>query len=332
MIWHSVPLHAQITPDLFPEDLSTEGDLTRTFCQPGVLGKSRSKGLEVVYGNRGSGYYNGENFELTDRPSNYRRWESLKISLKVPIIIKDELKILIGYKYYGEYFNFDRIGNDFSTVINGLNTSPLKSNNFSVIVSRSLDERRYLAVRFRYGLNGNYKGFLKNDQRYAAYNLLGIYGIKPNENFEWGVGLTFSKNFRRFIVLPLVVVNKNFNEKWGMELVLPGLAYMRYNASEKDILLGGLEFNSKNFRLDIAEPSLPNLDYAYNQSHILSSIRYQRQLFPWVWASIQAGYLFNFSTRFEAKNSNTTAFELTPSNDLFFKIGIFISPESSTKK
>jgi len=320
--------HAQIKPDLFPEDFSTEGDIGRTFCQPGVIGKSRSKGLEIEYGNRGSGFYKGEGFELVDRPSNFRKWENIKISAKIPVLLKEDLKILIGYKYYGEYYNFNRVGNDFSRVIDQLNTTPLKSNNFSLIVSKSFNENRYLAVRFRYGLNGNYSGFIKNDQRYAMYSLLGMYGIKPSENFEWGIGVNFSKNFRRFIAIPLILINKNFNPKWGMELVLPGLVNLRCNVSDKDIILGGFEFSSNNFRLDVPDATLPDLDYAYNQTHILGSVRYQRQLFPWVWTSVQVGYLFNFATEFESKNAQTTSFELEPTDNMFFKIGIFVSPES----
>lgn len=320
-------LSAQVNSDLFPEDLSTEGVITPTFCQPGVLNKSRSKGLELEYSSRGTGHYDGENSTVSSRLANYQKWESLKLALKIPVVLRDELKVLIGYKYYAEYFDFNRIDSDFSKTIGQLNTTPLKSNNFSVIISRSLDENRYIAFRARYGLNGNYDGFINFDSRYAVYNIFGIYGVKPHENFEWGIGLTFSKNARRSIVIPIVLINKNFSEQWGMELVLPGLAYMRYNLSDKDILLGGLEFSSKNFRLDISEPALNELDYAYNQSNILASLRYQRQLFPWVWTNLQFGYVHNFKTRFVAKNSITPGFDLQPIGSIYFKIGVFVSPE-----
>lgn len=327
------PIFGQIIPEVPQVDIDVEDiEQVRTFCQPGIRNKSRSKGLEIIYGNRGSGQLSNSKLETGEQQNKYSKWDHLQVKLKAPIIIKDDFKLLAGYKYYQEGFNFTEIGTAFPSVISNINENNLRSSSFSLVINKSLNERSYVALQLRYMVSGNFSGLAKYGDRYATYRVLAMYGVKPSVDLEWGFALNVSKNFRRFNVIPFFILHKNFNDKWGLEALLPGFIYARYNLKPGNILLGGIEFGNKNFRLDIPQEGGEELDYAYNQSHLKALVKYQRRVIPWLWVSAQVGYQYNLNTRFEAKNTNTTSFSLRARNAPYFKVGLFVSPHSKEDK
>ena len=316
----------------YESDIDVHNLKEKNFCQPGVQNKSRSKGLAIRYGYLGSGSLNSETDETGNSNNEFSKYENLEIKIKIPIIVKENLKVLIGYKFYQEGFDFTEIGSTNFTAISDININSIKQSSFSLIVNKSLNERNYLALQLRYTLSGNFSGVGSFKNRFAAYRVLGVYGIKPNEDFEWGIALSVSQSFRRFNVIPFVLLYKNFSPKWGFEALLPGFAFMRYNASPQDILLGGLQFGNKNFRLQIPEEGTEGLDFAYSRSNLKAAIKYQRRIIPWLWTSLQVGYQYNFNSRFEAQNDITPEFDLRLSNTPYIQVGLFVSPHKKVDK
>ncbi len=322
----SVSLIGQIKPEFFPEEVLTSENQIKCYCKPGVRNKSRSKGLLVSYRWLGASTFDPEDNSFTEPLSKYTRLQNITVDFKAPILNMDNLKLLAGYKYNAEYFDFKRFGEDFNKVFQELDNEQFKSNSLSMILSKPLDETRYLAFRFRYSTNGDYDNFISFKSKYSIYKLLGIYAMKPNEDFEWGIGLNISKSFRRTNILPFVVINKNFNEKWGIESALPGFIFIRHNLDINNILLGGVEYGSQSYRFDFRSSIDETISYDYNHSEIITSIQLEHQLAPWFWANLKTGYQLNFSSDFEGKSDFSPTFNAEPSNAFYFKIGIFLSP------
>jgi len=319
-------IFAQVKPDFFPEDISPEGIAVRCFCKPGVQNKSRSKGLEISYSWLGNGTFKDEEGKFTAPLSQYKTWQQLEIDLKVPVINKDNLKVLLGYKYRSESFDVSRFGGDFTETFQGLDASNLKNSSLSAIVTKPLNATKYLALRLRYTASGNYSGLMDFGSDYAIYKGLALFGVKPDEDFEWGIGLGVVSSYRKTTVLPLFLYNRNFNERWGLESALPGYIFGRYNLSRKSILLFGAEYNSDSYRMKVKQVGNGVLDYALNHSEVLGMLRLEQQIAPWVWGNVKAGYQLNFSSDFESKSVGTTSFQVEPSDGFFFQIGVFISP------
>lgn len=316
-----------------PEDLGTPGGgVVRCFCKPGVKNKSRSKGLELSYITRGSGTLENQGNQISEPFTTYDNWTKFEFDLKAPIINSSSFKLLVGYKYTSEKLNINNIGNDFSEIFNFLKNENLKSSNFSAIVTKPLNEKNYIAFRMRYTANGNYNGIFNFENENAIYKAMGVFGIKKREDFEWGIGINFSKSFRRTNVLPFIIYNRTFVNNWGIEAAFPGYLYMRYNYSPKSIFLMGTEYASDSYRVDGLELNNDPMDYAFNHSEILFLFRWEQKIVPWVWGNLRAGYQLNFSSDMEAKNSRTTAFQFDSTDTPFFEIGIFISPPNSVLK
>lgn len=323
-------LTAQVKPNFFPEDIPSTGVEQMCFCKPGVSNKSKSRGLELSYTWFAGSDYISDIDERT-RLSNFNKFQNIKFSIKIPVIYKGSTTLIIGYKFLSDYYDFERIGDDFTEIFQVMDLRALKSNTFDAIVTHSLNETRYIAARLGYASNGNYREWLNFDKRHAIYKFLGLYAIKPNENFEWGFGVTGSASFRRTSLVPFIIYNRTYNDRWGLESIFPGYMYARYNLGISDILLAGVEYSSRSYRIDIHRPMRQNLDYALNQSAIVLSTQLDHQFSPWVWANIKVGYRLNLDSEFGGKNDLTTSFDADVSDAPFIQMGIFLSPPDSFK-
>jgi hypothetical protein len=319
-------LFGQAKPNFFPEDISHEVLEIRCYCKPGVRNKSRAKGLEISYTWLGGGTFREEEGILTPPLTEYGHWQRIDFDIKAPVINKDHLKVLLGYKHHTESFAINTLGADFTETFRELGATNLKNNNLSLIVSKPLNETKYLAFRVVYALNGNYSGLFGFGNEYAVYKALGLFGIKSSEDFEWGFGASFSRTFRRASILPFLLYNRNFGNRWGVESVFPAYIYLRHNLKPGTILLLGTEYNSDSYRMKVNVPNNDELDYALNHSEIIGTVQLEQQISPWVWANAKVGFQMNFRTDFESKALTTTPFNVEPTNGLFLQFGVFISP------
>lgn len=305
-----------------------------SLCKPGVLNKSRSKGLLLEYGLNGGYNYTVQNeFVQSNNNSEVEYSNNFKAKVKVPIINATGLKLLAGYEYEVEKLYFDEINGLESNVFESLDGKRLKTNKFTLYGSKSLNDKHYAIFRVRVAYNGDFEAWNDFDNRYATYSAAGIFGVKPNDNLEWGIGLTYSNNPERTRVLPFLIYNRTFNDKWGLETVLPVQIYGRYNANKDCILLFGSEFRSKNYSVDL-NTNAQALSSTYNFRHaeILFQTSLEQHLFSWVWLNVKAGYQLPLRSRFNNVTLPEYSFRAKPGGQPYFRIGLFLSPSSNAVK
>ena len=320
------PVSAQIRPIFVQEDIE-EGEIKPIcYCKPGVRNKSRTKGLSLTFSNSEGGAFEGEEEELNPPLTSFKHNQSIELSIKAPVVLRDNFNLFVGYKLFKESFKIDNPGNQYANVLSTLRGESLRSSTLSLSIAKPLDETHFIVASLRYTSSGNYGQFMTFGKQYGIYKFYGIYGIKKTEDNEWGVGVSANKSFRRTTVLPFVFFNKNFNSRWGIEAVLPSSIFGRCNFNDGTIALFGAEFGSKSYRLEEENNEVDPFDFAYNHSELMFSARVERQLTTWVWANLRAGYRMNFSSDFESKNSNYSDFRVEPTNGMFIRLGLFLSP------
>ena len=325
---HTLIFVGQTLPDFVPDDIDPQSTNIQAFCKPGLDNTSRSRGLDLSYTMNTASRFTEEKTPLSESLTSINSLRNLLFDLKIPIINKDGFKLLLAYKYVQDDYDLGAIGADFSTVFSGLENEVLKGNDYGIIISKSIDENKYLAFYGKYGAKGNYEKWTSFDPKYAIYKARLLFGKKPKEDYEWGIGLNFTSSFRNTTMLPFIILNKNFNDKWGFESVLPAYALMRYNLDKKNIFLGGMQVAGQTFRVDLPNDSMPDMpfDYSINRSEIRVTALWERQIVPWIWTSAQLGYQFHFTTKFEAKNDVSPTFDVDPTNSIFFNLSLFLSP------
>lgn len=318
---------AQDRPVFFPEDVDHNILRLKCLCKPGVVNKSRSRGLELSFLHTFTNKLEEEEgFPLTT-PLSKLSLQNIIFKLRGPIINREGFKLIIGIRSTPEQYNFQRIGADYASIFKRLDDRDLKSAGFDALVVKSWNERVYTSFRVRNLYNGDYDGIINFSNRYAIFNVSGIFGIKQDDYKEWGIGLSFSKSFRRTIALPFLLYNQTLNEKWGLEMILPALISVRRNLAENSILLLGTQYNSRSYSIEIEDNA--SQIFNLNHSEIRTSLMLEQRLHPWIWMDFTFGFQYNFSTDFEAKDDNASSFQVEPGSAPFFKIGIFVSPPDS---
>lgn len=320
-------LCAQETPITFPEDVGPNTVGIRYYCKPGVKGKSKSRGVEISYKYTGPAKIVGKNDEVEASTGKIKNHQAVTIKVKAPLINKPGFKLLIGYNHQPEVFHFNQYGSDFSNQFSHVSGQRLKNNALSLTSVKSF-KTSYLTAKFNVASNGDYNNFMNFNKRYLAYNLILAYGIKKNSDLEYGFGIAATSSFNRKRVLPFFIYNRSFNKKWGIESVLPVRVMGRYNLDNKTIFLGGAQYNSKNFSITTPDPvdNVGNI-YHLNHAEINTFLRVERNLSPWMWISAEAGYQYNLGSDFQsASDPMAPSFNVNAENNMFFKIGFFITP------
>jgi hypothetical protein len=296
------------------------------YCSPGVANKSRSRGIEFSYQSSRVGRWNGVNGINSYSLDGI---EALTIKAKVPLLLKPGFTILAGYSYQPEDIGMETsLGNDFPVLL-PIDDTRLKSHGLALYAIKSLDARHYMALRFKINSSGDYRGFLNFDRAFVSYSAIAAYGIKPHKDLEYGFGLSFSKNFRRTLVLPFMFYNKNFNDKLGIEATIPTDINLRWNMNQKTNLLVGYNLSGSDFGVNLATDfnngAQTNL-FVLQHSEILAGFSLERQVVPWVWVNFKGGYQFNLNTRVQSMMPGIDDLRFRPDNGMYFRVGFFISP------
>jgi len=319
---------SQTRPDFFPDNLDNSRELgIKCYCKPGLSYQSRSRGAEFVYQYNGARTYrNTEDMQTGNIPSEVKSSYLLSANIKVPLLNKEQYKLLLSFKHTQERFNLSSFGQDFENIFNEFGNANFKHSAIGVIFSHSYNEYNYIAVRGRYVSNGNYARLMDFDSKYSFYNILAFWGRKKTDNLEWGAGVRFGKNIEgENRIIPFIVYNRNFSDKWGIESVLPSFIFLRYNPSLKTILFAGIEIESQNFAFDLESntPTDPNT-YIFDYSRVLLSASVEKKIIDWVWFEVKAGFAMPFNSQFDSVE--LPSFEVDPNDYFAFKFGLFISP------
>lgn len=315
----------------FSEGISTSKELG--MCAPGIINKSRSRGLDFSYT-----YINGGDFRdiAIDgfTPESIESLTRLNFKLKAPLINRPDFKLLLGFSHEAETFTFT--GPNLlepSSVFKEVHSERMNTSGIGLYAVKPIDASRYTALRLKVSYNGDYDQLINFENRYRAISGTWAYVYKKHEDFEWGFGLSLNSNFRRTLALPFLIYNRNFNENWGVESVFPAVIQVRRNLNKKTILMGGYTFNSRNFSIDKDDSQGNNpAIYHLNHSELQFGLSLERKIAPWVWMNTKAGFQYNFDTRLEATNPEFNSYRVKPPHTPYFSLGIFLSPPDSMMK
>src|SRR5688500_8659346 len=86
-----------------------QGDTTRMFCDPKLEGMARSKGFSILYERSLDARITSTSPDTSvgNGSATIRRNNKLDIKLKIPVWNKPNLKVIVGFKYFFEEFNFE---------------------------------------------------------------------------------------------------------------------------------------------------------------------------------------------------------------------------------
>jgi len=304
----------------------------KKYCIPALKGVPVGKGASLEYQTMPN-----IEIETIDKTGNFGNSEntiknnsSIEAKLKIPIVNKPYLSIIGGLKYTFEEYHFENLDVNANPFYRSLEDKALKSIGANITIIKPMRSNKFWVLRASANLNGDYSGNPSGSLTdYLKFSISPALGWKVNDNFSYALGVSYNYRFGSPLIVPVVAINKNFNEKWGIEAVLPLIIKSRYQYNSGLNWLNKIEVDGASYKLNNLEPALINYNNIHlHRSAIQLSTRVEKRLVGWLWAASEVGYHKNLT--YNVTNSNLSnkdiIFENNLKSGLLFNASLFLSP------
>jgi hypothetical protein len=312
-------------------DCLSQKDSTRKFCNPSLEGMARSKGFSILYERALDAKITStsEDTSIGNSSATIGRNNKFDFKLKIPVWNRPGFKVVIGFKYYFEEFNFNSPEGLSYPLYQNLEDKNLKSIGGNINILKPLNETKYLGFRLNGDLNGDYNAKEFGKSSFLKYSIAAIYGWKKCETKTVGIGIYHSYTFGKRSFYPVLAYANTYSKHWGIEALLPASFKVRHNVTEKTLFYAGYEVEGSAYHLRIDNPPLSQYkSLELRRSNIRFTIDFEQEIYDFLWFGITAGLRqpisLNLSKEASARNEDliTNKLALAP----FFNASIFIVP------
>ena len=236
------------------EDYSNYGEVdgVKRYATQKVLNQTPAKIISLGYDYTGEFHMPGiriaENItQLDDR--HVSQVNVFRAQLNIPVIATNKLIWQLGANYWGSQFQIENAGSNSFT--KSLNQSSLISAGINTTIFKPLNETNFIILQASADINGLFTQESKISSNALTLSATAIYGWKKSEKNMIGTGIARTYRAGRLIYVPVLFWNKTFNDKWGMELLIPAKGYVRYNINTSNMIQAGFELEGNQFSMPI---------------------------------------------------------------------------------
>jgi Domain of unknown function (DUF6268) len=299
------------------------------YCVPALNGMPIGKGASFEYQRLPS-----IDIETIDKTGNFGNSKntinsnnSIEAKLKIPLLNKPYLNILGGFKYTFEEYHFENtISNTFYA---NLEDRGLKSIGANVTVIKPTRTNKFWVFKANADLNGDFDRNSDNMKDFLKFSISTALGWKVNDNYSFTLGISFNYRFGSPLLLPVVAFNKNLNEKWNIEAILPVFVRSRFHYNDGLYWLNTIEIDGASYKLNNFSNEFSLYDNLHlHRSDIQYTTRMEKKVIGWLWVASEVGLRKNL--RYNLTNSNkandNVIFENTLKSAFLVNVSLFISP------
>jgi hypothetical protein len=264
-------------------------------------------------------YKKDSSTNYTDKINNMG---GLRTTLTYLAYSTNKLILSIGATYWGSKVNTKAVGNN--AINTQLYNNTMHIEGLNVLMFKPLNSKNFIIAQAN--ADGSY---ISNDNTWRltkksiTYYGSAMYGWKKSDYNMIAVGASYTYRLGRPLVVPILFWNKTFNERWGMELLLPARGHARYNFSTNSMLLAGFELEGQQF-------DLGKTNYYMQRGEIKPRLALEQKLKGFIWLSAQLGYRIGYRMIAVDKYNGGTKNEVLINNwgnSPYINIGInFVSP------
>ena len=282
----------------------------RRYCSPKIEGLSPAKLISIGYDYQGgyglgAGTF-GNKADDKDWPQdsvNVLNSRGLRLGFNIPVIARTNLVWQMGANYWEQRYAIEGLNGEPSSsphpLIQSLQENGLRTLGVNTTLFKPLDDRRFLLFQGSADLNGNFSLPGLMPLKYLKYSAALIYGIRPNEKKQWGLGIARTYRVGELNYIPVFLFNwTDRSNKWGSEILFPARAHVRYTFNPRNMLFGGFELEGQSYRLwdspSMMSYNLRGEDLEIRRGEIRLRAMYEFSLKDFVWMSVQAGYRINY--------------------------------------
>jgi hypothetical protein len=303
------------------------------YCIPALKGIPIGKGASLEYERIPNISINTRDNtgDFEDSKNTIKSNNHIEAKLKVPIVNKSYLTILAGIKYTFEEFHFENLEENSNPYYKSFEDRALKSIGANLTIIKPTKSKKFWILRASANFNGDYDNNSSEKlSDYLKFSISPALGWKINDNFSYALGISYNYRFGSPLILPVIAINKNFNDKWGMEVVLPLIIKSRYIHNSGLNWLNTIEIDGAAYKLNnINEPNLLQYNNIHlHRSAIQFTTRIEKRIVGWLWVASEAGFQKNLTSNITDSNRSKKEiiFENTLKSSVLFNISLFISP------
>lgn len=316
------------------ESTGSKGD-TKVYCSQKIIGLSPSKLLSVGFD------FVGANKLTLDTLSNYLNTETdinynygTRFAANFPVISNNKVILSLGVSYLDFKYNFKN-KNQYNPIIKPLSDYGLRSYGVNATLFKPLNSKYFLILQTNADLNSAYKFETPNANELKVSGAA-LFGVKPHERRQYGFGVTRSYRGGGVMYTPVILYNYTFkNKKWGVEMLLPAKANVRYTINSRNLLFAGFELEGNSYYMKSIKTdfNLPFNNSQLKRSEIRPRITYEFSVYKFLWLSLQAGYRLDYrfnldeGDKYRTSSSKPYIMENKLSGAYYFNISLnLVSP------
>ena len=282
----------------------------RRYCSPKIEGLSPAKLISIGYDYQGGyglgagAFGNKDNEKVWPQDSvNVLNSRGLRLGFNIPVVSRTNLVWQMGANYWEQRYAIEGLNGEPSNsshpLIQSLQENGLRTLGVNTTLFKPLDDRRFLLFQGSADLNGDFSLPGLMPLKYLKYSAALIYGIRPNEKKQWGLGIARTYRVGELNYIPVFLFNwTDRSNKWGSEILFPARAHVRYTFNARNMLFGGFELEGQSYRLwdgpSYNSYNLRGEDLEIRRGEIRLRAMYEFSLKDFVWISVQAGYRINY--------------------------------------
>lgn len=291
-------------------------ETVKRYCTPKVIGLSPAKLITAGYDMALSHQINYKDIDTfsSGQTGNVNNYNGVVIGANLPVLSNNKILINLGGSFVNSNYSFsnDTLNNPLlKTLDKGIRTLSLNTTIF-----KPLNQKTFILTFLSGEYNGNNTFRSWHSLSLSKLTVLGIFGWKFNDRFQFGIGATQTYRAGGKSYLPAILYNyTSKNEKWGIESLLPARFHHRYSFNRRTMLLSGFEIVGGSYHLanrdnyfpqtgskigEIDNYSSDNLEL--RRSEIRLRFDFQRALSDFIWIGAQAGYIVNYKFNLDSGN------------------------------
>lgn len=300
------------------------------YCNQKVINQLPQRILSIGYEQQGGFMMPGVRTDATSsavQDFKVNQVSAIRAQANVPVISNTKLIWQLGVNYWSSKFEIDNPNNNsFATVLeNGAMTSA----GLNTTVFKPLNEKNFVVVQASYDLNGVFQRWGDVTSQASTISGTVIYGWKISDRNMIGTGISRTYRAGQVLHIPVLLWNKTFNERWGMELLLPARGHVKYNFSTTNILQLGFELEGGQFLMNL--PNSQNGQVFIQRGELKPRVVWDKKITGFIWLSAQAGlrynYRFDVMNQYDAKEQAQQYFSSALGNPFYFNFSLnFVSP------
>ncbi len=319
------------TTDNFDYSKFGEAEGVKRYCTQKVLNQSPQKIISIGFDRYGSFVMPGVplgGMLPAFKDVNVQQVSALKAQVNFPVISNNKIIWQLGANYWGSNFVIEKpVSTQFATY---LNNHTMTSAGINTTIFKPLNEKNFLIIQASADVNGLFHNMSAINKDALTLSGTFIYGWKKSEKNMIGTGIARTYRAGQLIHVPILFWNKTFNDKWGMELLLPARGFLRYNFSTLNMLQAGFELEGNQFWMPSSN-RIENGAVFIQRGELKPKVMWDKKISGFVWFHAEAGMRYNWRfevmNEYNGKKESQRYFESRLGNPLYFNIGFnFVSP------